>query len=143
MSLPYEKFRELVFQVLFSCHFLESLEGQDPTFFMSQLKTTKKNVLIAFEEVEKILACKKQLDEEIAMASTSYDITRIQAVELNVLRLCLYELKKSNPLQHEIIISEGLRLAKKFSTSQSISFINGVLDQLYKNNNPLVYNSQL
>ncbi len=140
MNLPHEKFRELVFQVLFSCHFLDNLEGQDPTFFMSQLKTTKKNVLIAFEEVEKILLCKEQLDKEISETSTSYDISRIQAVELNILRLCLYELKKKEPLEHEIIISEGVRLAKKFSTSQSISFINGVLDQLYKNNSQLVYN---
>ncbi|MCH9632106.1 MAG: Transcription antitermination protein NusB [Chlamydiae bacterium] len=140
MTFPQNKFRELVFQILYSHHFMEDAQDQDPAFYMKQLKTTKKNVLDAFSEVEKILTMKNELDEEISRASTSYDISRIQSVELNILRLCLYEMKKEDALKTEILISEGIRLSKKFSTTESISFINGVLDHLCKNNSELVYN---
>ena len=48
MTFPQNKFRELVFQILYSHHFMEDAQDQDPGFYMNQLKTTKKNVLDAF-----------------------------------------------------------------------------------------------
>lgn len=140
MSLPKAKFRELVFQILFSCHFMDHVDDQDPSFYMSQLKTTRKNVLEAFEQVNQILLKKESIDAQIRELSTSYELERIQSVELNILRLCIYEMNLKDAPAKEILISEGIRLSKKFSTTASISFINGVLDQLYKNNRELAYN---
>lgn len=143
MSLPKEKYRELLFQVLYGHHFSEESMDADPTFFMHQLKTTRKNVLMAIDEAKQIVQQKEALDQEIKEASTSYDISRIQTVELNILRLCLYEMKKDLALDKAILISEGVRLAKKFSTTQSITFINGVLEQLYKNNTSPAYTAEV
>ena len=139
MALPKQKFRELVFQILFSSHFLKDGEENDLGFYMQQLKTTRKNVEDAFLRVTKIVEQKPKLDEEISKLSTSYDVDRIQSVEMNVLRLCAYELLFEKETPYKIIISEGIRLAKKFSTKESLTFINAILDQLYKNNQDLAY----
>lgn len=143
MALPHTKSRELIFQVLFSCHFLNDVHELDPAFFMEQLKTTHKNVIDAVKYVAKILPYKKEIDQEIAKVSTSYDITRIQGVELNILRLAIYEMKYDEAkLAPQIVIAEAIRLAKKFSTTESITFINGVLDNLYKNTSPITLQPQ-
>lgn len=140
MTLPKQKFRELVFQILFSSHFLDGDE-KDAGFYMQQLKTTKKTVEEAFSKVEKIVELKPKLDEEIAKVSTSYDVDRIQSVEMNILRLSVYDLLFNREMPAKIVISEGIRLAKKFSTKESLTFINALLDQLYKNNQDLAYNA--
>ncbi len=142
MSLPANKYRELVFQMLFSRHFSEELSPTMSTFFMKQLKTTRSNVESAFERASKIIEKKEQLDSLIAGASQSYDISRIQSVELNILRLSLYEILFDESIPEKVSISEALRLSKKFSTQESTSFVNAVLDYIYKNNSEKVYTSQ-
>lgn len=140
MALPKQKFRELVFQILFSCNFLNEIDSKEVGFYMQQLKTTKKAVEEAYLVASKIHEMKVDLDSEIARASTSYEVERIQLVEMNILRLCLYEFLVEKEVPFQVVISEGIRLAKKFSTKESTSFVNAVLDHLYKNNSELVYN---
>jgi len=139
MTLPKQKFRELIFQILFSRHFSEGTEFNDVGFYMEQLKTTKRVVVQAAEIALKIHELKPELDSKIAKASTSYEVDRIQSVEMNILRLSLYEILHDEEVPGEVAISEGIRLAKKFSTKESISFINAILDHLYKNNTELLY----
>ena len=141
MALPKQKFRELVFQILFSNHFLKEKVEEDLGFYMEQLKTTRKNVEEAYAVVSKVVELKPKLDEEIAKLSTSYEVDRIQSVEMNILRLCVYELVFEKEVPPEILITEGIRLAKKFSTKESLTFINAILDRLYKNNQDHVYNA--
>lgn len=140
MALPKKKFRELTFQILFSYHFKDKVDESDIGFYMNQLKTTRKNVEEAFEFAQKVFDKKEELDEEIEKVSTSYDLTRIPGVEMNILRLCLYELRYSKDTPKEVVIHEGIRLSKKFSTTESLTFVNALLDQLYKNNPKEVYN---
>lgn len=140
MSLPKKKFRELTFQILFGYHFKNEVNESDIGFYMKQLKTTRKNVEQAFELAFKVFNKKDELDQEIAKVSTSYDLPRIPGVEMNILRLCLYELRYCKETPGEVIIHEGIRLSKKFSTTESLTFINALLDQLYKNNPKAVYN---
>jgi N utilization substance protein B len=139
MALPKQKFRELIFQILFSRNFLKDADSKDVGLYMQQLKTTKKIVEEAYTIALKVHELKAELDPKIAKASTSYEVERIQLVEMNILRLCLYELLYEKDVPSEVIISEGIRLAKKFSTKESTSFINAILDHLYKNNTELVY----
>jgi N utilization substance protein B len=52
-------------------------------------------------------------------------------VDRNILRLAIYELGL-NQVPAVIVIDEALELAKQFSNPESLSFINGVLDAIYK-----------
>lgn len=139
MSLPQSKFRELVFQILFRNHFLEPSDQVDSAFYMQALKTTKSNVQLAKLRVDEILKHVTDIDEKIKEISDGYDLHRIQSVELNVLRLALYEILYDNKIPGKVAISEGIRLAKKFSTQDAVPFVNGILDQVYKNKSEPVY----
>lgn len=69
---------------------------------------------------------KDAIDQAITLASTSWRIERMPAVDRNILRLGVFELRYSD-LSKAIVISQAVELAKKFSTAKSGSFVNGVL----------------
>ena len=53
-------------------------------------------------------------------------------VDLAILRLAVYEMKKDEDIPVSVAINEAVELAKKFGQDESPSFINGVLAKLAK-----------
>lgn len=71
-----------------------------------------------------------ELDEQLASVMERWSTERIGRVELNVLRLALYELLHDDTLSTATIVDEAVRLAKSFATDTSGKFVNGVLAKL-------------
>lgn len=70
-----------------------------------------------------------RIDAAISLASTSWRIERMPAVDRSILRLGTYELWfTSQPTA--VIISEAVGMAKVYSTGKSGAFINGVLSSI-------------
>ncbi len=72
-----------------------------------------------------------EIDKQIETKAANWRLERMAAVDRNILRMAVYELSL-NQLPAPIIIDEALELARQFSNHESISFINGVLDAVYK-----------
>ncbi len=132
VALVKRKFREIVFQILFSNIFLKSDEKDIIPFIMKLIKTTKKNALIALRYVNDIVANLKKIDAEIKKVSYSYELERICKVEITILRLALYEMLFDENIPNKVAISEAIRLTKKFASGKSVSFINAILDAILK-----------
>ncbi len=132
VSLPQQKFREIVFQLLYSKDMGKADEEDMIPLLMKQLSVTRKSVRQAQEYVNKILGHLKALDKMLAKASFSYAFERIQSVERNILRLGLFELVYDPAVPPKVAITESLRLAKKFGTPESAAFVNAILDNIYK-----------
>jgi len=134
MPVPQQKFREIVFQALYSYDIARASEEDILELLMNELSVTRKVVKEAQERVSKILEKKEDIDALIAKASLSYEFARIQTVERNILRLGVFELLFDDSIPPRVAITEGMRLARKFGTPESASFVNAVLDNLYKSN---------
>jgi N utilization substance protein B len=67
------------------------------------------------------------IDERIAAKSEHWRLDRMPAVDRNILRLAVYEMSEVGT-PAPVVIDEALELARKFSTDESVAFINGVLD---------------
>ena len=132
MVLPQKKFREIVFQMLYGLEIGSADEDGMVELLMKELQVTKKSVKEAQNKAEKILSLLPQIDEQLATLSTSYNYERIQTVEKNILRLSTFELLYEDRIPPKVAISEGVRLAKKFSSPESVSFVNAILDAVYK-----------
>jgi transcription antitermination protein NusB len=130
MEFPPQKFREIVFQLLFSLDASETAEAELIPFLMRELAVTKKHVSAAYEKALNIWKQHEQLDGIIKEKSQQYSLNRIKTVEKNVLRLALYELLIEKGVNTKIIISEAHRLTRKFSTPEGASFVNALLDSL-------------
>lgn len=125
MALPPQKFREIVFQILFS----SDLTEETALMLMNELKVTRKTVLEANALVSHIRSKLDAIDEKISLYSTDYAFERISGVEKTILRLGLYELEALPPL---VVIAEAIRLTRKFGTPESAQFVNAILDKAMK-----------
>lgn len=131
MPLPAQKFREVVFQMLYSANFCFETEEMIP-FMMGELRTTRKVIFEAKAKVEQILAKSAEIDALISSFSSEYSFERISRVELTLLRLGLFELLFDPYLDPKIVMAEGVRLCRKFGTPESAQFVHAILDGVYQ-----------
>jgi transcription antitermination protein NusB len=126
--LPQQKFREMVLQILYSSDFAPLNNEEMLDLLMNELEISKKNVKTAQIRAQQILDKLPEIDLLIASTSTSYEIDRIHQVTKNILRLALYELLYDPEIPKKVAIAEAIRLARKFGSPESTSFINAILD---------------
>lgn len=125
--------RENGLKFLFQQEFLsESDPGANFTNFRTHFITTEDNDIDFIERTTSyVIENKKSLDESITSLSTNWKIDRIALVDLLLLRLGMAEIKlKITP--PKVVIDEILEIAKVYSSKDSVSFINGLLDQWTK-----------
>jgi len=63
---------------------------------------------------------------------TSRDLEKIDPIEKAVLRLGSYELLFKPEVPYRVAINESVKLAKRFGSSKSHTFVNSVLDKVAK-----------
>jgi len=69
----------------------------------------------------------EEIDKILIETSEHWRLGRMSTVDRNVLRLAVYELlTKATP--PGVVINEALEVAKRFSSPESVGFVNGVLD---------------
>ncbi len=73
-----------------------------------------------------------QCDELITASTMKWKLSRLSSVDKSILRLAVYQLKFCEDIPPKVVINEAIELAKKFSTTQSPAFVNGVLDAVLK-----------
>ena len=61
----------------------------------------------------------------------NWDITRIALIDLLVLQMMITEMVFIKDVPPKVSISEGIEIVKKFSTDESSSFVNGILDSVF------------
>jgi transcription antitermination protein NusB len=132
MALAQQKFREMVFQLLYSFDIGQPDESSMIELIMNELAVSKKNVKLAQDRMHLILARLSEIDPMISSVSTSYDFDRIQTVTRNILRLGVFELFFDPQIPPKVAIAEAMRLARKFGSPESASFVNALLDHLYQ-----------
>ncbi|MCS6900992.1 MAG: transcription antitermination factor NusB [Myxococcales bacterium] len=71
-----------------------------------------------------------EIDEKIRAASHNWRLERMTCVDRAVLRLGAYELIAHPDIPVAVVIDEAVELAKRYGTSDSGAFVNGVLDHI-------------
>ncbi len=82
--------------------------------------------------VDTVLLHKKTIDYKLAQIIENYVPERIDPVDRAILRLAACELLTRPDISAKIVINEAIDLAKKFGSTDSGRFVNGVLDQIRK-----------
>ena len=71
-----------------------------------------------------------ELDALIVQHAKNWRLERMAIIDRAVLRLAIYELRLAET-PHKVIINEAVDLAKKFSSENAGSFVNGMLDAVH------------
>lgn len=81
--------------------------------------------------VDSVLAKKELIDKTLADVVENFAPERIDPVDRAILRLGAYELLHATA-PPKVVMNEAIELAKRFGTTDSKRFVNGVLDKIAK-----------
>lgn len=86
----------------------------------------------AFAEslVQGVCAHRSEIDELITRFARNYQLSRIAAVDRNILRLGVYEFLHNSEVPPVVAINEAIELAKQYGSEDSGRFVNGLLDRI-------------
>lgn len=74
-----------------------------------------------------------EIDAIISSSSNEWKLDRMAAVDRNIARIAIYEMKFSEEqLPPNVAINEAVEMAKTFGSEDSSRFINGILGSLVK-----------
>ena len=72
---------------------------------------------------------RSHIDELIRRHAQHWRLERMAAVDRNVLRVAVSELLYTET-PHAVVIDEAIEIARRFSTTESSQFVNGILDAI-------------
>ena len=76
----------------------------------------------------------EKIDNEIQKYSNGWDISRLVKIDKDILRIAITELLFTKGAPVKVIVDEAVELAKKYSTEDSSSFVNGILAKVILEN---------
>lgn len=126
--------REAVLQALYAKHVSneEAKKVLHDIFVRYEFdKMTKKFVEELFNSTIKF---SDDLDKYIENSLDNWTVDRLNVIDRLIMQMSLCEMihLKSYDISHKVTISSAIENAKKFSSEDSTSFVNGVLDSIYK-----------
>lgn len=77
-------------------------------------------------------AGREEIDLLLARYARNWTLERMAAVDRNILRLAVYEMRSRTDPPPVVVINEAVDIAKKYSTPDSGAFVNGILDRIHK-----------
>ena len=124
--------REHIFKLLFLSEFnqAEEMPEQISLYFdgMEDLNPTEQAYME--DKYRKVREHLEEIDGILNKNSTGWKTSRMSKVDLNLLRLAVYEMKYDQDVPVKVAINEAVEISKIFGGDDSSSFINGVLGKV-------------
>lgn len=87
------------------------------------------------ELAEGVDSHREELDDVIAAHAKGWTVDRIAPLDLNVMRVALYEIEFMDT-PHEVAIDEAVEIAKEYSGAEAPKFVNGILGAVVREREP-------
>ena len=120
--------REFAVQVLFQIDLTGSGASEVLPEFWAGVEAGDEVRVFAERLVRGVESQRNALDTWLSRAAEHWRVERMPVVDRNVLRLAIYELIAERATPQAVVIDEAIEIGKKFGSSESGSFINGILD---------------
>ncbi|PWT92232.1 MAG: transcription antitermination factor NusB [Acidobacteria bacterium] len=130
------KAREFALQVLYALD-LNPIPPHDFMNMFWEIHSPKKEIIdYASHLILGTLSRRKDIDALIAEHSNNWKIGRMAVTDRNILRLGTFELLEEPTVPSKVVINEAIEIAKKFGSSDSATFVNGILDSIHQKLHP-------
>ena len=126
------KSRELVLQMLFQADMGKQTVDHVRHTFWAEHATASAEVRGFADDLFRVATDRgTEIDQLIERHAEHWRMERMPAVDRNILRLGVYELLHG-ATPAAVTIDEALELTRKFSSEESVQFVNGVLDAIHR-----------
>ena len=127
-----KELREHIFRMLFRIEFnnAEEMKEQETFYFGDLQEATGDDQDYILNKYRAIVEKKEEIDTLLNEKTEGWSTSRMNRVDLTILRLATYEAKWDEDVPTGVAINEAVELAKKYSSEDGPSFINGVLAKI-------------
>ena len=126
--------RRHVFVLMFLTGFHEKADREEyARRYLEDLPYTPEVAERIYERYVSVAAKIGQIDPMIGKSSRGWNLRRIGKVELNLLRVAVYEMYFDPEIPMEVAINEAVELGRRYGVENSPAFINGILAEIAKN----------
>jgi N utilization substance protein B len=131
------KSRELVMQMLFQVEMGKQTPEQVRKTFWAERKDVDDETRGFADDIFRVAtetggANAANIDGMIEKHAANWRLERMAAVDRNLLRAAVAEMLGFPETPRPVVINEAIEIARKFSSPESVNFINGVLDSIAK-----------
>jgi len=125
------KSRELVLQMLFQADMGKQVPDQVRRTFWAERNEVDAEVKGFADDLFRIATDRTtDIDKLIEGHAEHWRMERMAAVDRNILRASVAEFLGYPATPRAVVINEAIEIARKFSSPESVQFINGVLDSV-------------
>ena len=124
--------REHIFKMIFGLEFSENeqIDEQLELYLDQLVDVREKDHDYMLAKTKRIAEKVDEIDQIINENTTGWKTSRMNKVDLSILRLAVYEMKWDEDVPVKVAINEAVELAKRFSGEEGPAFINGVLGKI-------------
>jgi len=133
--------RTLCLKVLFSYNFSENnFDDIINNFFkhkdldVNEIKYNSAQIEFASKLFHTAIDNQKQVDQLVEKKLVNWEISRLATIDKVILRMSISEMLFMDEIPPKVSITEAVEIAKEFSSEDSSSFINGIMDAIYNEN---------
>ena len=124
------KGRELALQALYQLEVTGETSEKALRDLVESFESSPAARHFAWSLVRGVLEGREKIDALIAGAARNWRLERLSRVDTIVMRIAIFELTSPPGLPVEIAVNEAVEVAKKYGSSESASFVNGILDEV-------------
>lgn len=129
MSTSRRQSREFALQVLYQVD-LSGVTPQQALALFWEVFEPKATREFTTELVEGTWRERERIDKMISGVAENWRLGRLPRVDLNLLRLGVYEILSYPQLSPGVTINEAIEIARTYCGDESPTFVNGVLDRV-------------
>jgi N utilization substance protein B len=135
------RMREIALQILFENEYSECDYNTDERIEelfnefssdYSDVKLRNTNIRFAKELIQGVRDNSEEIDGYIKEFSDNWEFERIGKVDINILKMSIYELINVQDIPASVTINEAIEISKTYGDRGSFRFINGILNSLRK-----------
>lgn len=124
--------REAVVFFIYQFDFRSETIDEQISIYVDSNEELKDDIEYFTNTVKGIVANRDSLDESISKYLKNWTLDRIPKLDKAILETAIYEISYNDEIPTGVAINEAVKLAKKYGTDDSYSYINGVLSSYEK-----------
>lgn len=124
--------RESTMKLLYQMEINEDFSDKLINLFFENNTFNEEEKEYILDATSKIVNNMEKIDSYIEKNIENWEINRLAKIDLCVLRIAIYEILFRSDIPVEVSINEAIEISKKYSSSQSSKFVNGVLGSIVR-----------
>jgi transcription antitermination protein NusB len=132
---PRREARERAAQFLFQLDMnaADSVDDALATFWeLQENLPARQTISFAEQLIHGVLDKRSEIDRAIVAHADNWDLSRMGAVDRNVLRVATFEMLYCDDIPPVVSVNEAVDVVKDLSNAESGRFVNGILDQILR-----------